>query len=64
MIIPKNILTSWEELRERGDIKELSAYTGASHVTIGRVLNTGKCSETLFKKIRAFYNERKKLLKA
>lgn len=58
MIISKKHLKKFSELKEQGDIKQISDLSKFTRQTVSRALTTGRCQDKLFPFIKAFYEEK------
>lgn len=63
MIIPKETLSKWWGLKERGDVLVLSKKTGLSRATIYNIFKYGECTTSVAFKFQSFFNKKQKGVK-
>jgi len=62
MIIAKNILDRWNELKEHEDIQRIADEFNISRVTISNALRSGKASSTTIFAIDKYFRSKKNKL--
>lgn len=60
MIIPKDTILTWDNLREHGDFPKLVHLTGLSRSTLYNIFEGSDCPTEAAVLITAFYDERQK----
>lgn len=60
MVIPKEILDKWKELRSHGDGKKIALENPdrINEMDFSRALNSGECSDEVFEIIGNFFNKK------